>query len=372
MHLSIFCHFSQLSNYWSVGRMPAVSIFVKLTLYKYMSPHFWWWIPCCMCDRINYCQRYLHNSSMGQRASLQERLARWKALSQDDNFCISGLKKIKEESCVLFVLRLNFIKIPATKMPRALSPLHWYHAWCKSSTAAGKVFIEEAQKPTHGCVFNTRGHPQSESFWPISVWVRNRMPWVIPVHPQSTRRVHASSPCPMSLLCSVLLKHLRGSHHARQRLPPRPAKELVPHQLSPSSAGSSHLPPVPSPPRCPWGHLQGEKPISRTDRTSQTARYNPTSVGKTRLSKSLNPSLSSLSESYFANSLLTNEVLRWEGDRARCWTMCTHATTPRFLFCWEVPVSGRGTRLSFFLVLFNDFQCYQKMQSHICSWYKSQ
>lgn len=30
------------------------------------SPHFWWWIPHCMCDRINYCQQYLHSDSMGQ------------------------------------------------------------------------------------------------------------------------------------------------------------------------------------------------------------------------------------------------------------------------------------------------------------------
>lgn len=106
----------------------------------------------------------------------------------------------------------------------------------------------------------------------------------------------------------------------------------------------------------------------RETQRSQRPSYNPTSLGKTRLSKSFNPSLSSR----FANSLLTNDIPWWEGDQALCWTMCTHATTQEVSLQLRSPSIWEGDKVGFFLILFNDFQCYQKMQSHFCSWYKSQ
>lgn len=87
----------------------------------------------------------------------------WQGERHCHRMTISASRDLRRELC-LFVLKLNFIKITATKMPRAQCPLHWYHAWCESSTAAGKVFIEEAQKLTQGCVFNMRSHPLSASF----------------------------------------------------------------------------------------------------------------------------------------------------------------------------------------------------------------
>lgn len=168
---------------------------------------------------------------------------------------ISASRDLRRELC-LFVLKLNFIKIPATKMPRAQCPLHRYHAWCESSTAAGKVFIEEAQKLTQGCVFNMRSHPLSASFWTVSVWVRIR--W----RESSLHAKHTQGARVLPLPCVSAL--LRATETPGKK-PPRPAaasSSTACQGASPApslSAGSSPLPPVPSPPRCPWGHLQGEK-----------------------------------------------------------------------------------------------------------------
>lgn len=219
-------------------------------------------------------------------------------------------------------------------MPRARCPLHWYHAWCESSTAAGKVFIEEAQKLTQGCVFNMRSHPLSASFWTVSVWVRIR--WrESSLHAKHTQGARI---LPLPHVPAVRRRNTweeattTSSSFFLHSLPRSLTSSLPLCWVLTSSPGAF-------PTTLPMRTFAG-----RETQRSQRPSYNPTSLGKTRLSKSFNPSLSSL----FANSLLTNDIPLWEGDQALCWTMCTHATTQEVSLQLESPSIWEGDKARLF------------------------